>query len=415
MGASEQATPSSDDGKNPYSSAIDIINQANAAFIASGVKFVIAVGDLADSGTSTTPITNSGWYPSLNAALVQENCAASTLCSASGAFASGAKYNGGPTWSVGMAGETARAIFAQSLYNAGIGFYPVRGNHDDSRATAGWFQYLYPQTQTGMNNTTPADAYTLPNPDSATLTFPTKTGSPFQVGTITPSTYGLSDLLGMSYAFNYNNAAFVLVDQFTTLDGVETSNAGGGAQIDDQQPWINDVLSKKPANGHAFVFSHKGLITEDHTDVLFGSDPSKDSTGTNAFINSLIENGVGYYIGGHDHMHLREVVTTTDNATNDPTKGIHELVCASNSNKYYTPSGTPNDNYNIAAFGHSRQTLLSGEEYYIPYYIVTVDGPKSHLRLLWGQLERERQQYTDDAHPHRQLAEARDFRIQPQR
>ncbi len=35
-----------DDGKNPYSAATDIINQANQAFIANGVQFVIAVGDL---------------------------------------------------------------------------------------------------------------------------------------------------------------------------------------------------------------------------------------------------------------------------------------------------------------------------------------------------------------------------------
>ena len=46
-----------DDGKNPYQCAADIINQANAAFIAAKVQFVIAVGDLADEPTSTTAIT----------------------------------------------------------------------------------------------------------------------------------------------------------------------------------------------------------------------------------------------------------------------------------------------------------------------------------------------------------------------
>ena len=71
-----------DDGKNPNTCSVDIVKQLDQQFIDKGVKFVVEVGDLCDNGT--------------------------------------------------VAGEDTRAVFAQELYNAGIGFYPLVGNHDDS-------------------------------------------------------------------------------------------------------------------------------------------------------------------------------------------------------------------------------------------------------------------------------------------
>src|SRR4030042_1487490 len=68
------------EGENKGSVAVGIIDQLNQRFIAHGVKFVIAVGDLTDNGSD--------------------------------------------------AGIAARAAAAQALYNAGIGFFPMRGNHE---------------------------------------------------------------------------------------------------------------------------------------------------------------------------------------------------------------------------------------------------------------------------------------------
>src|SRR5215469_5054946 len=70
-----------DDGKNPNSVAVDIINVLNKQFISKKVKFVIAVGDLVDklgdkNAITTESITNA---------------------------------------------EGLRAAFAQELYNAGVG------------------------------------------------------------------------------------------------------------------------------------------------------------------------------------------------------------------------------------------------------------------------------------------------------
>src|SRR5208283_3991731 len=41
-----------DDGQNPNTSAVSIIKQINQQFIARGVKLVVAVGDLADTGNT---------------------------------------------------------------------------------------------------------------------------------------------------------------------------------------------------------------------------------------------------------------------------------------------------------------------------------------------------------------------------
>ena len=79
-----------DDGYDPNSSTVYIAEQIQQAFINAGVSFVIHVGDLHDNTT--------------------------------------------------VLGEQTRALYAQSLYNAGIGFFPVRGNHDDSAAIAAAFQ-----------------------------------------------------------------------------------------------------------------------------------------------------------------------------------------------------------------------------------------------------------------------------------
>ena len=109
--------------------------------------------------------------------------------------------------------------------------------------------------------------------------------------------------------------------------------------------------------------------------MLLGTDPSQDSTGTNAFINALVANNVRWYINGHDHMHDHSRIYTTDLANY-----VTELTCASDSNKFYTPAATANDvTYNVPAFGHTRQVEISQDLYYIPYYIVTVDGPKVQI------------------------------------
>lgn len=313
------------DGKNPFTVSTEAIRQLSDAFVAKGVKFVIQVGDLADK----EPDPNCYYLD-------------------------------------------ARAVFAQPLYNAQIGFFPLRGNHDDQLACVTEFPSVFPQVRDlSKQNATPNSAFTYVQGDGGTAdagwSIPSKSGSAFSVGSNWSSASSSATQTGLSYAFDYNNARFVLLD---IPAGDYSANT-----IDPQQTWINSTLAGKPSSGHAFVFTHKGLLTEDHVDSLFGSDPTKDPSGQDAFIQSLANNGVRYFVVGHDHMHDRSLVTTTDGTT----AKVTQIVCASDSSKFYKPANPSNDvKYNVTTdggFGHSRQTILAQELYTIGYYIYTVEGP----------------------------------------
>ncbi len=320
MGDSQWDVP--DDGKNPNTVSVGIINQLNQEFSRHHVKFVVAVGDLSDSGS--------------------------------------------------VVGLDTRATYAQALYNAGIGFYPLRGNHDGESstgtATAVEFPRVFPQTQSGINNNTPADAR-VKTADDGNTHLVTNTGVLFTVGTgfSSPS----DKLKGLSYAFEFQNGRFVVLDQFRLADASANS-------IEAQQPWISARLAGAKAAGvHAFVFGHKGLITEHHVDSLFGDNPSMNPAAQDAFISSLAANGVRYYIGGHDHMHDRTIVSTTDGVR----AKLTQIISAGASSKFYTPNRPSVDEaYNRPpppkGLGHSRQIPLSQDLGSVGYYIYTVDGPQ---------------------------------------
>ena len=87
-------------------------------------------------------------------------------------------------------GISTRAAAAQALYDAGIGFFPLRGNHEGSATAA-----------LEVQNYFPAD------PGRG----PTRSAPPTSAALHSGATSGLS---GLSYAFDYNNARFVLLDQF---------------------------------------------------------------------------------------------------------------------------------------------------------------------------------------------------------
>jgi 3',5'-cyclic AMP phosphodiesterase CpdA len=308
-----------DDGKNPNSVAAVIIEQINRQFIAGGVKFVVQVGDLSDNGSVPATAT--------------------------------------------------RAVFAQSLYNAGVGFFPIRGNHDGSQAAANEFRRVFPQTRNGTHNTTPADAVkALDGYDPA----PANTGAPFTLGSDFSSPAlagGSSGLDGLSYAFTHNNARFVLLDQFTRTDGTGSGSANvNNNNIADQLDWIGSALKGKPAGGHAFVFGHKNLIGQNHNDNLLGANPAQNPALRNAFLATLAANGVRYYISGHDHIYHRSLVASPDGATR-----LMQLMCASDSTKFYIPAvPSPDARYN----NPPREVPVTQERNTIGYCIFTVDGPR---------------------------------------
>jgi hypothetical protein len=319
-----------DDGKNPDGTPVSIINALQQQFVNEGVQFVVQVGDLTENA-STANTTN----------------ASKTVNGTSTPYS----YDG-------KAAEGIHAAFAQALYNAGIGFFPHRGNHDSDPSTATEFKRLYPQTQNGQMNATPADVFNTSNPDSDLQPFPAKTRlSSFSIGSnfTSPSAVGLTNNLdGLSYSFDINNARFIMIDQFNPPDN-KLPNGSAAYDITQtaaqQQPWITAALSTRPAGSHAFVFSHKGLITQQHIDTLFGDCPAdaasavyngktqKGSVGMNDFIRSMYNNKAKLYFCGHDHNHNRSLVwSTDDNAKANNGAHVTHVLCQSASSKFYTPN-----------------------------------------------------------------------------
>lgn len=294
--------PANADGENPGTCAVGVINLINAEFITQGVEFVIQVGDLIDQETDA------------------------------------ANGNGG------MRTMPVRAHAAKALYDEGIGFYPVRGNHEGSLIGANEFVKLYPQAKGYGPNVFGASGFS----------------SPFE------------SLDGISYSFDFRNTRLVMLDQFVRADGTGYGNVATTVvdkNLIDQQPWIDSRLSTRPKGAHAFVLSHKNLIGQNHTDTLFGANPSANAAARDAFIGSMESNGVRYTVGGHDHMHHRSIVTSPDNASS-----VKELICSSNSYKFYYPAH-PSSN-DTTYDNPTREQTMAQELDTFGYYIFTVDGPR---------------------------------------
>jgi hypothetical protein len=323
--------------QNPNTVPASIIKQVNQQLINKGVQFVIAMGDQVDEGSQTNNYT--------------------------------------------------RTLYSQDLYNAGIGFYPIRGNHEAAFSSAYMntdadFWHAYPQLTNGMNNATPSDITTSLIPAAVMAANPpvSNTGSTFFIGAgFSYPTVANTTNHSVSYSFQYNNATFMMLDQFQSPD-YYTSHI-----IPEQQDWISGTLSGRPANTHAFAFTHKNILGGNHKDNMFGGnatndpgdgyglDPSTVITNTpgltvgqkqaneNTFLGLLQANKVKYMISGHDHHHYNSIVTSPDQQSK-----VHELICASDSSKFYTPGFPVSGN----------DAPVEQDLQRIGYYIFTVDGPR---------------------------------------
>ena len=356
--------------RNPETVAGSFITQINDEMISHGVEFVIQVGDL----------TNYGYDDAIK----------------------------------------ARAALSKDLYDAGIGFYPMRGNHeplggafafsdadgDGTIETSPWvsddwvdndlaipqIQASFPQTQ-GLPmvfNEDTDDEYEEDYTGGATnFSSPTNDAYPNMA----------TELAGISYAFDYddgtgNSATFVIFDPWET-DTQDTplfyKNYGFmypypyGYPVSSQQAWISERIdSTTRGTDHAFVFSHQPLIASDHEDSPFGylafdpTDMTDEGDGDvivgvpdntddqNTFYADLVANDVAFYISGHDHMHDRTVVESPDGLSK-----IDQLIVAPACNKFYHPQ------YDAAEWRgqKTRRTVIDTEYDNTGYYIFTVDGP----------------------------------------
>ena len=116
------------------------------------------------------------------------------------------------------------------------------------------------------------------------------------------------------------------------------------------------------------MFSHQPLIAENHQDSPFVGYTNANPDMQNAFYASLQNNGVRYYICGHDHIMQNSIVASPDGKSS-----VQEIIGASDSSKFYTPKAITDANW----FGQkTRETSVAQQGYHVGYYIYTVDGPR---------------------------------------
>ena len=301
---------------NPNGVPVSIISQINPQFINLGVKFVIQVGDLTEDGQDAAIVTRS------------DACA--------------------------------------DLYAAGIGFFPVRGNHEtyalknmgeDNEYAIPKIQEMFPQTRGGGSYTVGAYNFSS-SPCDETVSS------------------GYSALDGISYSFDYgdtgNNIRCLMLDTWATPGKAVTVEGLGsypyGYTVNDQQAWISERLDKSTrGTEHAFVFTHQNLMGQNHQDTFFNGYTNANTDWQNAFYASMAENDARYIITGHDHIHQRSNVLSPDGANT-----VEELICASCSSKFYTPKSLTDSKWYEQKY---RETSISQEMYTVGFYIYTIDGP----------------------------------------
>ena len=194
--------------------------------------------------------------------------------------------------------DTAAARF-KPLTDNGIGFYPVRGNHDIRGGLEVVEQYK--------------------------MAFPDRPGEPGRKGT-SPDLPGIE---GLTYAFTHKNIKFVMLDIFPVKgkDGDEIDYKPG-----DFQPWIDKELDAKDYR-HAIVVSHKNLIGQNHKDNLFSSrSPNRYPEMQNRFFKSLADHGVRLYLSGHDHLYYRARIWSVDRESE-----VMQIICGACAHKFYSP------------------------------------------------------------------------------
>jgi predicted phosphodiesterase len=173
----------------------------------------------------------------------------------------------------------------QPAYDAGIGVYPIRGNHD-VEGDGAW-------------------------------------GAAF--GADLPGN-GPAGEEGMTWSFTYRNALVIGLDEYSGHDHRVP------------QAWLDAQLAANDPNlhPHVFVFGHEPAFKVEHADCL-GSYPDD----RNAFWSSIAAAGGRSYFAGHDHFydHAR-----LDDGDGDANNDLHQFVVGTGGAPFYSGGAYDGDN-----------------------------------------------------------------------
>jgi hypothetical protein len=186
------------------------------------------------------------------------------------------------------------------LYDAGIGVYPCRGNHEVGDA----WDIAWGVLPDPVDNYSTRWLHVFGNDEYPGLKLPGN---------------GPADARYMSYSITHKNALLLAVDEY------------GGAKhwlahaVDES--WV-DAQLRANRQPHVFVFGHEPAFRMLHPDCLDAHPAQRD-----AFWRSLQAAGVRAYFCGHDHFYDHARVDDGDgNADND----VHQLDVATTGAPHYS-------------------------------------------------------------------------------
>ena len=182
------------------------------------------------------------------------------------------------------------------VYDAGIGGYPIRGNHDvgEPEGTSAWnkfFGYLPDNGPQGEKN--------------------------------------------LTYSFTHNNALIIGVDQYIKKNRVN-------------QTWLDEQLAAN-TKPHIFVFGHEPAFQADHEDCLDDYPDARDR-----FWASIAKAGGRTYFCGHDHFYNHAAVDDDGNPAND----VHQYIVGTAGAPLYRwspPYDGDNSDYTVQNIHHARK------------------------------------------------------------
>ena len=166
----------------------------------------------------------------------------------------------------------------QPVYDAGIGVYPCRGNHD-MRSKAAWDNVF-------------AGAYALPG-------------------------NGPSGEENITFSFTVGNVFAVGLDHYVNNSRVN-------------QAWL-DAQFASNVQPHVFVFGHEPAFAVLHDDCLDDYPSDRD-----AFWNSIKAEGARTYFCGHDHMYNHALI---DDGDGNPANDLHQFVVGTSGTSLYDWDG----------------------------------------------------------------------------
>lgn len=163
----------------------------------------------------------------------------------------------------GLSNFAAWTNIMAPVYQAGIGVYPVVGNHDAADLAA--YQQVF--------------------------------------GASVPQN-GPEGEVGRTYAIGYSNALILVLDQYVNLEQVNTN-------------WLETVLATN-ASTHVFTMGHEPAFKVVHTDCLQSYPENRAK-----FWNLMSNASCRVYFAGHDHFfdHMR-----LDDHDGDPSNDVHQYI-----------------------------------------------------------------------------------------